>query len=44
LRENGDMRIAYTISGIGHAAVLLWSVWSLAAKPLPAPVEAPERP
>jgi outer membrane biosynthesis protein TonB len=37
LRENGDMRIAYTISGIGHAAVLLWSVWSLAAKPLPVP-------
>lgn len=31
------MRTAYTISGIGHAAVLLWSVWSLAARPLPAP-------
>jgi outer membrane biosynthesis protein TonB len=31
------MKVAYTISGIGHAAVLLWSVWSLAAKPLPAP-------
>jgi outer membrane biosynthesis protein TonB len=31
------MRTAYTISGIGHAAVLLWSVWSFAAKPLPAP-------
>src|SRR5262247_1059076 len=29
------MRTAYTISAIGHAAVLLWSVWSLAAKPLP---------
>ena len=29
------MRTAYTISGIGHAAVLLWSIWSLAAKPLP---------
>jgi colicin import membrane protein len=25
------------MSGIGHAAVLLWSVWSLAADPLPAP-------
>jgi TolA protein len=35
------MKVAYTISGIGHAAVLLWSVWSLAAKPLPTPpVEA----
>jgi hypothetical protein len=31
------MKVAYTISGIGHAAVLLWSVWSLAAKPLPTP-------
>ena len=31
------MRTAYTISGIGHAAILVWSVWSLAAKPLPAP-------
>ena len=31
------MKVAYTISGFGHAAVLLWSVWSLAAKPLPAP-------
>ena len=29
------MKVAYTISGIGHAAVLLWGVWSLAAKPLP---------
>src|SRR5262245_29453818 len=29
------MRTAYTISAIGQAAVLLWSVWSLAAKPLP---------
>ena len=29
------MRTAYTISGIGHAAVLLWSIWSLAANPLP---------
>src|ERR1700746_3752354 len=29
------MRTAYTISAIGHAAVLLWSVWSLATKPLP---------
>src|SRR5262245_52929977 len=34
------MKVAYTISGIGHAAVLLWSVWSFAAKPLPAHVEA----
>jgi outer membrane biosynthesis protein TonB len=29
------MRTAYTISAVGHAAVLLWSVWSFAAKPLP---------
>ena len=29
------MKTAYTISAIGHAAVLLWSVWSLAANPLP---------
>jgi colicin import membrane protein len=28
------MRTATTISVIGHAAVLLWSVWSLAAHPL----------
>jgi len=31
------MRTAYTISGIGHAAVLLWSVFSFAAKPLVVP-------
>jgi hypothetical protein len=31
------MRTAYTISAVGHAAVLLWSVWSLAAKPLVMP-------
>jgi outer membrane biosynthesis protein TonB len=31
------LRTAYAISGVGHAAVLLWSVWSLAAKPLPIP-------
>ncbi|HEY7242459.1 MAG TPA: TonB C-terminal domain-containing protein [Xanthobacteraceae bacterium] len=31
------MRTAYTISAIGHAAVLLWSVWSLAARPLNVP-------
>jgi colicin import membrane protein len=31
------MRTAYTISGIGHAAVLLWSVFSFAAKPLAVP-------
>ncbi len=31
------MKTAYTISGIGHAAVLLWSVFSFAAKPLPVP-------
>jgi outer membrane biosynthesis protein TonB len=29
------MRTAYTISAIGHAAVLLWSVWSLSATSLP---------
>jgi len=33
------MRTAYTISAVGHAAVLLWSVWSFAAKPLPDAVE-----
>jgi colicin import membrane protein len=31
------MRTAYTISGIGHGTVLLWSIWSLAANPLPFP-------
>src|SRR5262245_29283886 len=31
------MRTAYTISAVGHAAVLLWSVWSFAAKPLVVP-------
>ena len=31
------MRTATTISVIGHAAVLLWSVWSLAAHPLAEP-------
>ncbi len=31
------MRTAYAISGIGHAAVLLWSVWSFTGKPLAAP-------
>jgi outer membrane biosynthesis protein TonB len=31
------MRTAYAMSAIGHAAVLLWSVWSLAANPLPTP-------
>ena len=31
------MRTAYSISAIGHAAILLWSMWSLAAKPLAAP-------
>ena len=31
------MRTAYTISAIGHAAVLLWSVLSLGAKPLALP-------
>jgi outer membrane biosynthesis protein TonB len=35
------MRTAYAISGLGHAALLLWGVWSFAAKPLPAsPPEA----
>jgi hypothetical protein len=34
------MKVAYTISGVGHAAILLWSIWTLAAKPLPAPSEA----
>jgi outer membrane biosynthesis protein TonB len=31
------MRTAYTISAIGHGAILLWSVWSLAARPLTIP-------
>ena len=31
------MRTAYAISGIGHAAVLLWSVWSFTGKPLAVP-------
>jgi outer membrane biosynthesis protein TonB len=30
-----EMRTAYAVSGAGHVAVLLWSVWSLAANPLP---------
>ena len=34
------MRTAYTISAVGHAAVLLWSVWSFAAKPLPDALES----
>src|SRR5262245_25241095 len=29
------MKVAYTISAFGHAAILLWSVWTLSAKPLP---------
>src|SRR5439155_9728456 len=32
-----EMRTATTISAIAHGAVLLWSVWSLAAKPLANP-------
>ncbi len=31
------MKVAYTISGVAHVAVLLWSAWSLTAKPLAAP-------
>ena len=31
------MRTATTISAIGHAVVLLWGVWSLAARPLANP-------
>ena len=34
------MRKAYVISAIGHAVVLLWGVWSFAAKPLPVPPAA----
>ncbi len=35
------MRTAYAVSATGHAVVLLWSIWSLAARPLPAvPSEA----
>jgi colicin import membrane protein len=33
------MRTAYTISAIGHAGILLWSVLSFAAKPLPESME-----
>src|SRR5258707_3359808 len=33
------MRTAYTIPALGHAAVLLWSVWSRAANPLPVSTE-----
>ena len=33
------MRKAYIISAVGHAAILLWSVLSFAAKPLPAAME-----
>jgi colicin import membrane protein len=33
------MKTGYTISAFGHAAVLLWSVFSLSAKPLPAIME-----
>src|SRR3954447_2648061 len=32
------MRTATTISAIGHGAVLLWSVWSLTARPLATPM------
>jgi len=31
------VRPAYAASVVGHAAVLAWSMWSLMAKPLPAP-------
>ncbi len=31
------MRTATTISAVGHGLVLLWSIWSLAARPLAAP-------
>src|SRR5437588_4222294 len=31
------MKVAYTISGLGHAVILLWSIFTPAAKPLPAP-------
>jgi len=31
------MRTAYIISGVGHAVVIVWSVLSLAARPLPVP-------
>jgi outer membrane biosynthesis protein TonB len=34
------MKVAYTISALGHAAILLWSIWTLSAKPLPPPPEA----
>ena len=37
------MRKAYIISAVGHAAILLWSVLSFAAKPLPAAMEAGHR-
>jgi membrane protein involved in colicin uptake len=31
------MRKSYIVSAIGHAAVLLWSVWSFTSHPLPTP-------
>ncbi len=31
------MRLSYAISAAGHAVVLIWSMWTLAAKPLPPP-------
>jgi len=34
------MKTGYTISAFGHAAVLLWSVFSLSAKPLPSVMES----
>jgi colicin import membrane protein len=33
------MRLGYAISAIGHAGVLVWSMWTLAAKPLPPPID-----
>jgi membrane protein involved in colicin uptake len=33
----GSMRKSYIISAIGHAAVLVWSIWSFTSHPLPAP-------
>jgi colicin import membrane protein len=34
------MKTAYTISAVGHAAILLWSVFSFAAKPLPSSTDS----
>src|SRR5436190_22052110 len=36
-RATTSMRTAYAVSLVGHVAILVWSVWSFAAKPLAMP-------